>query len=206
MCNMSLFRSIALPLLLASSLAAQTPPTRQVHGDTLVSPADPAASLIVAPAFRYAGGQVIDILKVAGAEQYFFIDAAPDSAIRRFYWIQFEYFYPDNSHAYNYSGIKGQKPVMLGRLDFAGDIRRGPNYFTDDDRPGSDSKAAEEFLRAKGFRIGGTFITLRMFHLPDATRRRELMIIYGEALPDSAAEQRIRADITAHAQANIRIP
>jgi len=112
---MSLFRSIALPLLLASSLAAQTPPTRQVHGDTLVSPADPAASLIVAPAFRYAGGQVIDILKVAGAEQYFFIDAAPDSAIRRFYWIQFEYFYPSNSHSYNYSGIKNQKPLMLGR-------------------------------------------------------------------------------------------
>ncbi len=85
----------ALPLLLASTLAAQTAPTRQVHGDTLVSPADPAATLIVNPAFRYAGGQVIDILKVAGAEQYFFIDAAPDQSIRRFYWIQFEYFYPE---------------------------------------------------------------------------------------------------------------
>jgi len=81
----------------------------------------------------------------------------------------------------------------------------GPNYFTDDDRPGSDSKAAEEFLRAKGFNIAGTFITLRMFHLTDASKRRELMIIYGEALPDSSAEQRIKSGITAHAQGNIKV-
>jgi len=204
---MSPFQSLvpALSLLLASTLAAQAAPTRQVHGDTLVSPADPAATLIVNPAFRYAGGQVIDILKVAGAEQYFFIDAAPDRSIRRFYWIQFEYFYPTNSHNYNYSGIKGQKQVTLGRLSFMGDVRVGPNYFTDDDRPGSDSKAAEEFLRAKGFDIAGTFVTLRMFHLPDASKRRELMIIYGEALPDTSAELRVKSEITAQAQANITV-
>ena len=204
---MSPFQSLApaLSLLLASALAAQSAPTRQVHGDTLFSQADPAATLIINPAFRYVGGQTIDILKVAGAEQYFFIDAAPDSAIRRFYWIQVEYFYPSNSHSYNYSGIKNQKPLMLGRLDFASDVRVGPNYFTDDDRPGSDSKAAEEFLRAKGFNIAGTFITLRMFHLTDASKRRELMIIYGEALPDSSAEQRIKSGITAHAQGNIKV-
>jgi hypothetical protein len=196
---------VALPLLLASSLAAQAPPTRPVHGDTLVSSADPAATLIVNPAFRYAGGQVIDILKVAGAEQYFFIDAAPDSSVRRFYWIQFEHFYPDNTHRYNYSGIPNQHPVSLGRLAFDGDVRVVPNYFTFDDRPGSDSKAAEEFLRAKGFNIAGTFVTLRLFHLPDSTKRRELMIIYGEILPDSSAEQRIKSEITAHAQANIKV-
>ncbi len=204
---MSPFRFLgpALSLLLASTLAAQAAPTRQVHRDTLVSPADPAATLIVNPAFPYAGGQVIDILKVAGAEQYFFIEAGPDRAIRRFYWMQFEYFYPSNTHRYNYSGIKNQKKVMLGRLDFAGDVRVGPNYFRDDDRPGSDSKAAEEFLLAKGFNIDGTFVTLRMFHLPDASKRRELMIIYGEVLPDSAGEQQVKAQITAHAQANITV-
>lgn len=195
-----------LPLLLASALAAQAPPTRQVHGDTLVSPADPAATLIFNPAFRYAGGQVIDIMKIAGAEQYFFVDAGRDSSIRRFYWIQFEHFYPDNDKRYNYSGIKGQEPVTLGRLAFMGDVRAQANYFTDDDRPGSDSKAAEEFLKGKGFNIAGAFVTLRLFHLPDTTRRRELMIIYGEVLPDSSAEPRIRSEITAHAKANITVP
>ncbi len=194
-----------LPVLLASALAAQTPPTRPVHDDTLVSPTDPAASLIVNKAFRYAGGQTIDILKVAGAEQYFFVDAAPGRAIRRFYWIQFEYFYPANSSTYNYSGIKGQKPVALGRLSFMGDVRVSPNYFTHDDRPGSDSKAAVDFLRARGYDTEGTFVTLRLFHLPDDTRRRELMIIYGEVLPDSAGEQLVKSEITAHAQANITV-
>jgi hypothetical protein len=194
------------PLLLASVVAAQAAPTRPVHGDTLVSKADPAATFIVAPAFHYAGGQVIDILKVAGAEQYFFIEPGPDSTIRRFYWLQFEYFYPDNSHKYNYSGIPNQKPVSLGRLAFTGDVRLGTNYFADDDRPGSDSRAALDFLRARGFSTDGNFVTLRMFHLPDSTSRRELMIIYGEVLPDKGAEQHIRSEITAHAKADITVP
>jgi hypothetical protein len=187
-------------------VAAQAAPTRPVHGDTLGSQADPAATVIVAPAFHYAGGQVIDILKVAGAEQYFFIEPGPDSTIRRFYWLQFEYFYPDNSHKYNYSGIPNQKPVSLGRLAFTGDVRLGTNYFADDDRPGSDSRAALDFLRARGFSTDGNFVTLRMFHLPDSTSRRELMIIYGEVLPDKGAEQRIRSEITAHAKADITVP
>lgn len=197
---------MGLLVLLTSSLAAQeSPPLRGVHGDTLVSKADPAVTIIVDPAFRYVGSQTIDILKVAGADQFFFIQAGPDSTIRRFYWFQFEYFYPNNSYQYNYSGIPNRKPVALGPLSFTGDIRTGPNYFTDDDRPGSDSRAAEQFLRGKGFNIAGTFITLRMFHLTDATKRRELMIIYGEILPDSNAEQRIRAEITAHAKEGLRV-
>jgi hypothetical protein len=98
-----------------------------------------------------------------------------------------------------------QKPVALGRLAFMGDVRVGPKYFTDDDRPGSDSKAATDFLRAKGFKLDGTFVTLRLFHLPDATKRRELMIIYGEILPAGASEESVTAGITGRAQANIKV-
>jgi hypothetical protein len=151
------------------------------------------------------GGQTIDILQVAGAEQYFFIDAAADHAIRRFYWIQFEHYYPDNTDTYDYSGIE-QKPVQIGRLAFMGDIRVSPDFFTMDDRPGSDSRAARDFLRAQGFKLDGTFVNLRLFHLPDATKRRELMIIYGEILPSDAPEEQATSAITAHAQANIKVP
>ncbi len=194
-----------LVMLLSTNLSAQTAPIREVTNGTLISKADPAGSFVVDKSFQYAGGQTIDIMKVAGAEQHFFIDAAADHSIRRFYWIQFERYYPDNSHSYNYSGIK-QQPVPIGRLAFMGDIRTSQNYFTMDDRPGSDSKAAENFLRARGFKLDGTFVTLRLFHLPDATRRRELMIIYGEILPSGASEERLRSAITAHAQANIEVP
>ena len=87
-----------------------------------------------------------------------------------------------------------------------GDVRVSPRFFTMDDRPGSDSRAAAAFLRAKGFRLDGTFVSLRLFHLPDSTKRRELMIIYGEVLPAGAPEGLVTAQITAHAQANIKVP
>lgn len=190
--------------LLSSALILQAAPLREVKGGTLISPADPKASFTPDKAFRYAGGQTIDIFKVAGADQHFFIDAAPDQSIRRFYWIQFEHYYPSNANAYDYSGI-AQRPVTLGPLAFMGDVRVKPSYFTMDDRPGSDSKAAENFLRAKGYKLDGTFVTLRLFHLPDDTKRRELMIIYGEVLPPGASEERIKSEITAHAQASIKV-
>lgn len=191
-------------MLLSFALVARAASLREVHGDTLVSTADPAASLVLSKSFHYAGGQSIDILKVAGAEQYFFVDAAADQSIRRFYWIQFEHYYPDNTDTYDYSGI-AQKPVAIGRLAFQGDVRVSPNFFTMDDRPDSDSKAATDLLRAEGFKLDGTFVTLRLFHLPDATRRRELMIIYGEVLPAGAPVERATSEITAHAQANLKV-
>lgn len=191
-----------LVLLLPSILDAQSAPTREVHGDTLISRADPRATFVFAKPFHFAGNQTIDILKVAGADQYFFIDADEHHAIRRFYWVQFEHYYPTTSYTYDFSGMN-LKPVPLGRLAFLGDVRVRDNYFTMDQRPGSDSKAAETFLRANGFKLDGTFATLRLFHLPDSTRRRELMIIYGEMVPGGTPEASVAAAITANAQANV---
>jgi hypothetical protein len=198
--------SAAILLLLTPSiLGAQAALTREVRGDTLISRADPAATFVFAEPFYFAGSQTIDILKVAGADQYFFIDAAEDKSVRRFYWVQFEHYYPTNEHTYDFSSMNF-KPVTLGRLNFVGDVRVRNNYFTMDQRPGSDSRAAQEFLQAKGFTLDGTFATLRLFHLPDSTRRRELMIIYGEMVPPGTTESGVAPGLTAHAQANVAQP
>jgi hypothetical protein len=201
---MRLRSTLILVILFALFAVAQTAELREVKNGTLVSKSDPAVTLTIDKSFQYAGGQSIDILKVAGAEQHLFIDAAPDHSIRRFYLVQFEHYYPDNKYTYNFSGIP-QKPVALGRLAFMGDVRVSPNYFTMDDRPGSDSKAEENFLRSKGFKLDGTYVTLRLFHLPDDSKRKELMIIYGELLPSGASEEKIKSEITKHAQANIKV-
>lgn len=199
-------RSAAILLLLAPSLlGAQAAPAREVRGDTLVSPADPAATLVFADPFEFAGSQTIDVLKVAGAEQFFFIDAGADRSVRRFYWVQFEHYYPANDHTYDFSSMN-LKPVPLGRLAFQGDVRVRDNYFTMDKRPGSDSQAAQTFLQGKGFKLDGTFATLRLFHLPDTTRRRELMIIYGERVPAGTSADSIGPDLTARARAGLALP
>lgn len=191
-------------LPLCSPAAAQARPERQFSHGRLVSRADPSAVLEPAGAFRYAGGQVIDIFNVAGAEQHFFIDAGPDSTIRRFYWVQFEHYYPTNSNVYDYSRIT-QRPVRIGALDFMGDVRVIPDYFTFDARVGSDSKAAEQFLRARGLRVTGTYVTLRLFHLPDSSRRSELMMIYGELLLPGVSQDSVASGIVRHAQEQIRV-
>lgn len=192
-------------LLIPSLLTAQSPTTRQVHGDTLISAADPAGRFVFAGPFHFAGSQTIDILKVAGAEQYFFIDAASDRSVRRFYWVQFEHYYDTNAFTYDFSEME-QTPVLIGHLTFMGDVRVRANYFTMDQRPGSDSKAAEEFLVGKGFNLAGTFATLRLFYLPDSSKRRELMIIYGESVPPGSEAAAVAPAITAHAQENLKQP
>ena len=86
-----------------------------------------------------------------------------------------------------------------------GDVRVRPGYLAMDHRPGSDSKAAADFLRGKGYGLDGTFVTLRLFHLPDSTKRRELMVIYGEVLSPGASEESAAAQITAHARSNVTV-
>jgi hypothetical protein len=201
---MRLIAIVVLACVIGSELAGQATPERHVTRGSLVSERDPAATFVFDSSFQYAGGQVIDLLKVAGAEQHFFLQAGPDHSVRRFYWVQFEQYYPSNTYTYDYSAMK-QEPVQIGRLGFTGDVRVREHYFTMDQRPGSDSKAAELFLRGKGYVLDGTFVTLRLFHLPDATRRRELMIIYGEILPDTTGQARVAAAVTARAQAGLTI-
>lgn len=194
----------AAGLLAPGLLAAQPPALRAVAGGILTSRADPAAVLTISRSLKYAGGQTIDILKVAGAEQHFFIETSPDQSVVRFCWIQFEHYYPANHDSYDYTGIT-QTPIRLGRLDFQADATVVPGYFTADNRPGSDSQAALDYLRSKGFRVEGTFARLRMFHLPDSTRRKELMIIYGERVKDGTPEDRIPAGLRERAQRAIAI-
>jgi creatinine amidohydrolase len=177
---------------------------RQFVNGSLVSANDPVASFTAGKDFHYVGGQRVDLFKVAGAEQHFFVEISPGGFIRRFYWLQFEQFHPDNDKVYDYTGI-AQQPVTLGRLPFMGDVRVSQNYFTMDDRPGSDSKAAENFLRSLGLNIDGTFVTLRLFHLTDASRRKELMVIYGERLLPDAEATAVKAAITERAQAGMEL-
>lgn len=177
---------------------------RKVHGNTLQSAADPAITLTFAKPFHYAGGQAFDIFQVAGAEQHLFVESGPDRAIRRFYWVQFEHYYANNKHTYDYSEIE-QLPLQLGRFTFQADTRVAPNYFTGDLRPGSDSEATLKFLRDKGYKVDGDYARVRMFLLPDDSKRKELMIIYGEAVAPGAAADQLKKEALQHAREWLKV-
>lgn len=177
---------------------------RTVTGRVLKSSSDPAVTLKIGASFEYAGGQTIDIFHVAGAEQHFFVDAGPDKAIRRFYWIQFEHYYPSNSHTYDYGGIK-QTTLKFGPIDFLADTTIDPEYFTGGNQPGSDSEATQKFLEGKDYKVDGKFVRTRMFYLTDSTKRKELMVIYGEAMQSDSPEAQAKSNAQRHAQEFLKI-
>jgi hypothetical protein len=204
--NSSLFRLFAiLAILLLNVLGQESGKLeRRVSGQTVTSAANPAVKIEVAKPFIYVGGQVIDIFKVAGAEQHFFVDAAPDKSVKRFYWIQFEQYYPENNYTSDYGGIP-QVPVKLGRLDFAADTEVVKDYFTSDNRAGSDSEAGLKLLQTNGYNVNGDFVRTRMFHLPSADKRKELMIIYGEVVAPGTSEDAAKTAAQKHAVENITL-
>lgn len=191
-------RLLTLILLSALAFAQETLKVeRIVTGHSLKSASDPAITLEVPSSFEYVGGKAFDIFHVAAAEQHLFVEPGPSHSIKRFYWFQFEHYYPSNNHTYDYSGIR-QQPVKVGALTFMSDTRIADHYFTSDPRPGSDSAAALKLLQQKGYSTDGKYVRVRMFHLPDDSHRKELMIIYGEqfaagtddALAQNAASER----------------
>lgn len=155
------------------------PITRSVKGQVLASAATPAVKLEFEKAFKYVGSQSFILYDVATAEQHFFVDADDQGRIKRFYWVQFEGYLPNNTQTYNY---KSTKTVNAGGLNFFADayprnIKGNPG------RADSDGNRARAFLTSKGYRMASDdILSQRLVHLVDEAKRNELMIIYIEDL------------------------
>ena len=155
------------------------PVTRTVSGQVLTSKELPAVRIEFDKAFKYIGAQSFVLYNVANAEQHFFVDADKDGRLKRFYWIQFEGYLPDNTHTYDYNS---PKIVNHGGFDFFADSY-SRSLTGNLGRPDSDGNRARAFLAAKGFKMASTEVTYqRLVHLVDEKKRSELMIIYAEDL------------------------
>lgn len=119
------------------------------------------------------------------AEQYLFVKVGPHSIVDRFYWIQFEHFLPTNTRTYDYAP---KHTTEIGHLQFIYDVKSWPDYAAmQADDPASDGAAIERLLGKQNLSFPRKTVRVRMFHLPSIDRRTELMIIYGEALPQDTA-------------------
>jgi hypothetical protein len=177
-----------LAALLSSVAFGQNAPAsdvarlRQVHGQTILSKDLPAASLTFGKDFEYVGGQRVNLYGNADAEQHLFVKAGRDGIVARFYWVQFEHFLPTNSYTYDYSAARS---TDIGGLKFVYDVKSWLDYAalqTEDSA--SDGAAMARMLSQHHLRFPGRAVRVRMFHLPTSDRRTELMIIYGESLPE----------------------
>ena len=157
---------------------------RQVQGPVLTSSHDPAVQITFSPNFKYAGGQRFLLYGVADAEQHFYVQANANGQIQRFYWVQFEHYLPENNHQYNY---RQKRTADLGGLAFVYDTMVYSDYAGGNANPDSDGGKARTLFKQAGLTLPAAAARIRMFHLPDSSRRSELMIIYGEALDPKTA-------------------
>ncbi|GEM_PF-276991 len=171
---------------------------RRVEGQILTSTAQPAVRLQFDNKFKYIGNQSFILYDNARVEQHFFVDADGQGRIKRLYWVQFEGYLPNNTETYNY---KVNKTVNLGGLDFIADAY-ARNIKDSSGRPGSDGSRARAFLESNGYRMASDdIISQRLVHLPDESKRNELMIIYTE---DLSAMKLTAADVTEGGRAAAR--
>jgi hypothetical protein len=168
-----------------SAGATSADAVRRIRGRTIFSEAFPKAELSVQAGFRFIGTQQVNLYGNAEAEQYLFARLGPDDTVERFYWVQFEHFLPTNTRTYNYASTR---TTQIDDLQFIYNVKSWPDFAaaaTED--PASDGAAIERLLTKRHLSFPHRAVQVRMFHLPSADHRTELMIIYGEALPQGTA-------------------
>jgi hypothetical protein len=166
----------ALVYLMSLGIQAQpSKPERVVSGSEITSSHDPRATITLPDTAIHVGADRWALFGIADCEIHVFVEANAHKAVQRLYWVQFEGFVPERpelKHTY-------RDPVQqLWGTDFYVRADFGP---TDDiPKPGSDLEHVKKLIRAAGYTMPAAILNVRMVHLLDDAKRRELMIIYME--------------------------
>lgn len=174
-----LLKRITILILVSCFLAAQTgAPERRVEGNVITSARDPQVRIELPKSVQYVGADRWILYDIADCELHAFVDADARKHVQRLYWVQFEGYIPskpDLHHTYD-----SPRHTSIGGLDFYVDTwARSKDEPT---RAGSDREHVEALVRKHGYRMPDGMAYLRLVHLLDEARRKELMIIYGEDL------------------------
>jgi len=170
---------LVLWVLFSATLVAQsTPPERKVAGNVVTSLRDPAIRIELPRDAQYVGADRWVLYGIADCELHAFVEADEKRNVQRLYWVQFEGYLPsrpDLHHTYD-----SPKHATIGGLDFYVDSWVRTKDATPDS--GSDREHIEALMSAKRYRMPEAMMYVRLVHLLDKEKRKELMIIYGEDL------------------------
>ena len=125
---------------------------------------------------QYVGADRWVLYDIADCELHAFVEADPQKNVERLYWVQFEGYLPTKpelAHQYD-----SPRHVQIGGLDFFVDTWVKSNDAKQ--KPGSDGEHIRALIRAKGYKLPTGMMCVRLVHLLDEQKRKELMIIYGE--------------------------
>ncbi|HEV2212222.1 MAG TPA: hypothetical protein VGS99_02635 [Gammaproteobacteria bacterium] len=172
----------ALSLIALGPLAAtaQTAaPERGVQGHSLSSLHDPKVEMTLPATATYLGSDRWILKAYADdVELHAFVEAGDTRQVQRLYWVQFEAYLPSRpelKHTYD-----SPRHTSLGGMDFFVDT--WAESTGSKDGPDSDSTHLKALLKAKGYTLPATMMSVRFVHLMDGGRK-ELMFIYSEPAP-----------------------
>ena len=194
-----MFKPTVLLVCLSGLLAAQSPaPERTVQGSALLSQRDPRIRIQLPASAKYVGADRWPLYHIADCELHAFVRADSREVVHELYWIQFEGYLPSKPemhHTYD-----SPRHTQIGGLDFYVDTWvRADGEKTD---PGSDRQHIESLIHTKGYKMPAGMVYVRLVHLLDVEKRRELMIIYGEELPEGITA----ADLGERGKAHDQLP
>ena len=169
-------RILAILLFCMCATAQSTRPARTVEQNVITSTYDPVARIRVPRSAHYLGVDRWLLYDMADCELHAFVDANPEKLVQRLYWVQFESYLPTRPelhHTYD-----SPKHATLGGLDFFVDswVRSKDEI----SRAGSDVEHIMGLIAKNGYHMPEAMMYVRLVHLLDDQKRKELMIIYGE--------------------------
>jgi len=172
---------LAIGFLCITLPAPTNGPERTVKGNTIISEHDPKARIQLPTSVQYVGADRWVLYGIADCELHAFVDADSQKNVQRLYWVQFEGYLPTRpelQHTYD-----SPRHTSLGGMGFFVDTWVRANDA--EVKPGSDVEHILALIRAKGFHMPAGMVYVRLVHLLDQQKRKELMIIYGENVAGS---------------------
>ena len=172
-------RTVILAAFVSCLAAAAPAPERKVvNNNIIISDHDPKARIELPKSVWYVGVDRFILQDIADCELYAFVEVDDQKNVQRLYWIQFEDYLPskpDLQHHY-----ESPRHMTIGGFRFYVDtwVKRTNENIT----AGSDEDHITALILSRGYKMPAGMMSVRLVHLLDEQKRKELMIIYSESL------------------------
>lgn len=183
-----MLKHFASLIVVSGLLLPQTAaPERKVESNSINSERDPKIRIVLPTSAQYVGADRWNLYDIADCELHAFVEPDAEKNIERLYWVQFEGYLaskPELKHTYD-----SPRHAEIAGWDFFVDTWVREAHA--ETQKGSDREHLEALLRTRGYKMPAGMMYVRLVHLLDERKRKELMIIYGEDLAPtglSAAE------------------
>lgn len=173
-----MIKHFVILLLFRCSFAfgADAPERKVENNNVIISERDPNVRIELPKSVQYVGADRWILYGIADCELHAFVEADRQQSVQRLYWVQFEGYLPSKPelhHRYDSS-----RHATIGSLDFYVDTWM--KLTNEKITPGSDEEHIQSLIRRRGFKLPAGMMSVRLVHLLDEQKRKELMFIYAE--------------------------